>query len=183
MKKYYHHTSFLVVSISSLVLLILVFIYVLNSIDSVVSNALNAKNNANIQVERSFKEKEIIKTYSTTIKEREDLKKSFVPADESLVFIETLEAIGDKTGSKIVISGLDTKESEATTTPFGTISAHIDAVGSWNAVWKTLKLVELMPYISVISNIRLDTSISNTGSGSNNWKLSVDIKSKTFKKK
>lgn len=181
MKNFYHHTSFLVLSIATTALVSLLYAYIVISLNKSVDKTLLTKNQVKEMNERAVREKDMARIYEQTANERKEISRLFVPINSSLEFIEAIEELGKQSGSKINLSSINTDNSVATTTMFSNIEAHVDVIGSWNAVMKTLVLAELMPYITTVDKVRLETSFTDSDkSASHSWRMSFNIKAKTI---
>lgn len=88
--------------------------------------------------------------------DRAVLPNFFIPADDVVSFITSLEALGPQSGTKINLTGIDSDSlNGAAVGTVGRAHAHIDASGSWSSIMKLLDLSEHMPYAATISHVRL----------------------------
>lgn len=128
------------------------------------------------------KETELINLYQSRASDWARIQTFFVSNDRPLSFIESLEALGKAASSSLVISSISSDSGNAkSSVRTGTVSAHIEATGSWNSLMRTLKLVEVMPFQINIDHVRFDTSVLEGETASkHSWKLGFDIKAATF---
>jgi hypothetical protein len=112
---------------------------------------------------------------SSTAASRASLESLFVPSDEVVMFIKTLESIGSRSGSVVSIASIDSDP--LTDKPVGTIGAvraHVDIHGPWTSVMRALSLTERLPFDVSIDHVQLD--VSSTALKANRvWNLSFDI--------
>ena len=104
------------------------------------------------------------------------MDKFFVKPDQVVAFIEAVESLGAGNGATTTISSIDADNLEgAAPGTQGSIRAHVEVQGSWNNVMRVLQLAEVMPYSVAVSNVRLDTSSTGSGSSVRSWHLGFDI--------
>ncbi len=88
----------------------------------------------------------------------EELNKYFVPLNDPAVFLETIESLGDYTGTSVKVESL-TSESVGKGT-IGVVekqkvSVGVALDGEWDGVYRTLSLMEKMPYAILINNVTI----------------------------
>lgn len=97
-----------------------------------------------------------LKTYESTANDWKSLNDFFVKSDHFVDYIETLEALGPKTGSSVSISNIDDHKIDLSTPgKIGTMTARVNASGSWSSVMRVLALAENMPYKTSVKDVRL----------------------------
>lgn len=96
------------------------------------------------------------------------LKSSDVPA-----FLNTLELIGSRAGSDIVISSVE----EANIAEVGNVlSVKVGATGSYQSLYKTLSEIENLPYLTSVSDFSISSTQNvNSGFDKSDWSLSLSL--------
>ncbi len=174
MKPPQSHKPFLILAVAVTVLVIALYGYMYWQVGLSVGKAVAARTIAETQRANQLREKDLIKMYQSTAAERAQLGSFFIPRDETVEFIEAVESIGPQSDSEVVLTSIDADPLvNAKPGTQGSIRAHIQARGSWNAVMKTLMIAERLPYKLSINNVRLDGSAS-TGT-KREWRLLFDI--------
>jgi len=127
--------------------------------------------------------KDLLVLYDTTREARALLSGLFVPADNAVAFIQSIESISSQSGAAVSILSI-VNNSTATALPgtIGTITARLSVTGTWTNVMRTLMLFETLPYRSAINHITLNTStLKGAAAGAAlQWQLSFDIAASTL---
>ncbi len=128
--------------------------------------------------------KDLLSLYDSTAADRARLSGLFVPADNAVVFIQSIESISSQSGATVAIQSI-AKNSSATAAPgtIGTITARINVTGSWANVMRTFTLFETLPYRSALNHVSLNTSTlasDKAKGGGPVWQLSFDIAASTL---
>ncbi|MFA6295619.1 MAG: hypothetical protein WC666_04380 [Candidatus Paceibacterota bacterium] len=184
MKQTHSHKALLFLAILVTIFVAIVYGYMYHMIDVFTERTIDAR--GAIQKANSLSSKDgknYLSSYKTSIEKWTRLKELFVPSDEVVDFIESIESLDQQTGSKIALASIDAdKLDDATFGTKGTIRVKVNATGSWYSVMHVLSLAEVLPYKISISNVRIDryTSSSDESSVKGNqvnsgWKLSFDI--------
>jgi len=148
----------------------------LYSIDASIARTKTGSQVVNAEKGNIEQRQEMSSIYTKTIEDRKRIASFFVSSSQAVSFIESIENLGG-VGSDVTISSVSSDNTN-TKNPqtLSKISAHVEALGSWQGIMRTLKLSETLPYQASISNVRIDSS----GLGSSKdrqWKLSFDIAS------
>ncbi len=109
----------------------------------------------------------------TTKGERESLESRILADEEVIDFLALIETLGREQQVKLTTSGLSVQPINAT---FETLVVRMEVEGGYDSVLRTLKLMEQLPYQTVVSNSQL-----NSGSG-DVWKGVFEIQLTKFKK-
>lgn len=169
------YTKLLTISIVTTVLVYGVYFYAHIFIRQSISRTLSLRAEAASAMTLDSQSQEIADVYQSTIDDRKKIRSLFVSENDTVTFIETLESVGSLAGSVLNISSIESIfETEQ---DLGLLRAHIEAKGSWQAIMRTLMLIENMPYRSTISHVRIDAS----GSVDNNreWRIVFDLEVST----
>jgi len=121
--------------------------------------------------------------YDSTAADRARLPGLFVPADDAVVFIQSIESISAQSGATVSILSISKNSNAAAPAgTIGTITAHISVNGSWTNVMRTLTLFETLPYRSAVNHITMTVSTLSGGKGGGGptWQLSFDIAASTL---
>ncbi|HTK33537.1 MAG TPA: hypothetical protein VL335_03275 [Candidatus Paceibacterota bacterium] len=101
--------------------------------------------------------KDLAKIASDTVLERSQVPHFFIPADDVVSFITTLEALGPQSGATVTLSSIDSDViNGAAPGTIGHARAHVDASGSWLSIMRLISLSENMPYAVSISHLNLN---------------------------
>ena len=123
------------------------------------------------------RQQDIVELYQSTAESRARIGGLFIPADQPVTFIESVESLGVQAGSSVALSAIsaDSLDGAAAGT-IGDAHVHLDAHGSWASVMRTLMLAEVLPYKTQIDQIHLDESTSGDGMKAvHDWRLSFDV--------
>ena len=103
----------------------------------------------------------------------------FVEPSKVVVFMESIEGIGEQAGSKVILDSIDADNLDDNVPgKEGVLRAKVSATGSWSAIMRTLSLMEVLPYRVSLKNIRLDQYGDRSSKGEisgSSWKLSLDL--------
>ncbi len=106
----------------------------------------------------------------------EELNKYFVPLKDPAVFLETVESLGEYTGASVEVESLKTENiKKDTTTDAGEkqkVRAGVVLGGKWGDVYRTLSLMEKMPYAVTINSVAIT---SEKDSDYSVWSGQVDL--------
>lgn len=128
--------------------------------------------------------KNLLALSDSTAEARGKLPSFFVPADDAVAFIQAIESVGNVTGAPISISSITSDNTERSTPgTVGKISAQVSTTGSWQAVMRSLELVESLPYKSDINHVTMSIVdiVDDKGTGSRSaWVLTFDVTALTL---
>jgi len=113
--------------------------------------------------------------YGRTAADRALLPSFLVPQNDAVPFINTVEAVGPASGTKVSLSSLS---SGAGPNPlYGTVTATISIVGTWANVMRAVEMIENMQYAISVKDVHLDLLSSSGPSPKSapNWTASMDI--------
>jgi hypothetical protein len=180
MKHHHNHTVLLVIACLTMVIVYSVYGYMRHrvtvSLDRVIeSRQLAAERNLSVQ-----KRDSLAALYSESSADRSKVKDFFVPEDSTISFIESVEALGPKSGSVVELSAIEA-DPPVEGSAIGRIRVHVEAQGSWAAVVKAVMLAENLPYGVSIENLRLDSSAGQEGKTGTIWKASFAIEALMMK--
>ena len=156
MKNPYNHTFFLVMAILVFLFVAGVVYYLYNAIGLSIDREAVAMNKISSAAVSKNREQAFLDLYQSTADKWARLSGLFVPSDQIVTFIESLEAIGPAAGSQVTLSGIDADNLDtANPGTQGRVRVHVEVKGSWSAVMRTLSLSEVMPYKVIIKNVHL----------------------------
>lgn len=168
------HTTLLIFAVLVTVFVMVVFAYVYHAINASIERAITANNAVKTYNARS--QSEVNHSNKTTTDKLALLPNFFLSPDQVVVFIEYIEALSVKTGSKVTLASIDADKLEnASPGKGGSFRAQVEAIGSWSSVMRVLSSVEAMPYKVLVDNVKLDRDDNGSGT-KNGWKLSFDVK-------
>lgn len=174
MKPPQSHKSFLILAIAVTLLVGTLYAYLYWQVSVSVEKAVAARDIANVERANKAREKDMFRLYESTMADRALLSGYFIPSDAAVQFIEAVESIGPISGAEVNLTAIDADElPNAKPGTRGTIRAHVEAKGTWIAVYKTLLFAESLPYKVTIDKVRLDSAIAEKGP--REWKISFDI--------
>lgn len=124
----------------------------------------------------------IAKLSADTAADRARLRSEFIPYDQAVSFIDSIEALSNESGGAVALSSINADDlGSSPSGTVGNIQAHVEAKGSWVAAMKTLMLAENLPYQVSISNVRFNTSGLGAKDKPLQWELTFDIRAAIFK--
>ncbi|MFA6601444.1 MAG: hypothetical protein WCT02_01090 [Candidatus Paceibacterota bacterium] len=177
MKNFHSHIFILVFSLAVSIFVFGAWFYMYRLIGTYLNQAANDRAAVSADGVTKSREKSFMDIYQKTSSKWSRLPDYFVPANNVVTFIETLEHLNADGGAKVTISGVsDDSADGAPGGTEGTVRAHITVDGKWLNVMKTLSLAESLPYKTVLSGVNL--SVSN-----NNFALNVVVASSTAQKR
>ncbi|MDD5165194.1 MAG: hypothetical protein PHG25_01490 [Candidatus Pacebacteria bacterium] len=107
--------------------------------------------------------------------DRAQLPNFFIPSDNVVSFITSLESLGPQSGTTVSLTGIDSDPlTNAEPGTIGHARAHIDGAGTWGSVMRLLALSEQMPYAASISHVRLSSSAPDEKKQVM-WTISLDL--------
>lgn len=181
----HHYVLLFMSAISVAVFVICLYLFMYVQIHSLVARSLAV---ADVVSSRKFDRahaSEVKRVFDATASERASIKSLYVPSDNLIQFIESMESISSSTGASVSVASIQADDlGTADAGTIGTIQARVEARGSWTAVMKSLALIENGPYIVAIDSAKLYSSRQMTGSAISaggsvervTWSLSVDLK-------
>ncbi len=90
--------------------------------------------------------------------DRAQLPNFFIPSDDLVSFITSLESLGPQSGTTISLTGIDSDPlTNAEQGTIGRARAHVDGSGTWGSIMRLLLLSEKLPYAATISHVRLSS--------------------------
>jgi hypothetical protein len=188
MKRKHSHSFFLVLAVLVLIFVTALSCYLYYMIGISVSHAADARNLVSADAANKSREQNFVELYQSTSEKWLRLSNFFIPADKVVTFIESLEALGPQSGSKLTLSAIDADNLEsAVPGTQGKVHARLSSTGSWSSVMRLLSLAEVLPYKITIGNVSLqsaggDVSSLSVGAakgsgagGGHSWSISFDI--------
>jgi hypothetical protein len=110
--------------------------------------------------------------------ERALFETHFVPSSDIVPFLDTIETLATEAGAKSEVSSV------VVATDNSGLIVNLDAIGSFQAVYKFLTLLENSPYELEFDSVGLQNVTIDPGTGKNKqiqqWQLSLVIKLLTF---
>ncbi len=170
------HISTLLISIVMFVIAAIGYGYMANSIDRTTANAKSLKD-ARFNDESSVVQSKAVSfLYSVTAVNRKSMNDIIVTDTGIVELIAAIEKIGNISGSKLAISSISTMSPVSSSTNSKVVGITFTATGSWNAVMKTLMLVENIDFSASVDKVRLDASIDGL------WSMAVQLQIPVFSK-
>ncbi|MES2216693.1 MAG: hypothetical protein V4481_05375 [Patescibacteria group bacterium] len=175
MKPPQSHKPFLILAFAITLLVGALYCYMYWQVNVSLGKAVVARELARTEEDNKSREKDLIKLYQSTAAERAQLGSFFIPSDKTVQFIEAVESIGPQSGAELDLSDIaaDPLEKAAPGTR-GNVHAHVEAHGSWAAVYRVLLFAERLPYKLIVSDVRMETS-GLADKGPREWRISFDI--------
>lgn len=178
-------SGLIVISASALVVSAGLYAYLYHDTLALTEHAIAARASVQAEAERQKVSKDILALASSTAAARARLGTLFVPADDAVAFIQSVESVGSASGATVAISAISASLPDgAKPGTIGTITAHVSVSGSWSGVMRALELLEDLPYRSSVEKVSLATSIPAGDRGSQGvraWTASVDLSASTLK--
>lgn len=159
MKRQNNHTALLMFAIAITLVVYASYGYMYYSVGVSLDRALAAREAVRKEETYKMQGQSLRNVHDITESDRAKLGTFFVADDKKVSFIETLESLGENTGSKVTLSSI-VADDLATSKPgtLGKVSIHVDVQGTWSSVMRTLLLAENLPYKVLVSGVRLDAS-------------------------
>lgn len=153
-----------------------VYVYMYYMVDVFLDRIVKAQTTSNSLILTKSQEQNFLESYKSTASRWKSLPNFFVDSTKVVNFIETVEALGTESGSKVSISSIDADNLEdAPVGKEGVISMHLTIEGSWSAVMRALSLAETLPYKISIDEIKANSG-SASASKASLWNISFDMK-------
>lgn len=196
------HKHYILLIMSILAFIVSATAYFIMYKNIVRQGSITSKAHAELQYQNEMKkhEEDLVKLYNNSEKDRQNINSIIISEDKIVDFIEAVESIGKQSGVEITISSINKENKDSKDTKLknfnigNTITARIDAKGSFSSIMKALVLLENMPYQVYLNNILLTTEATdNIGNGdinipvkkkvntNNKWSLSLQVKALSTK--
>lgn len=166
------HYILIIFALASMVVSIYGYFFVYKETVKQAENYIHTSKELEDEDNKERGEKELIRIYDSSKESRTKLMSFLVNENKVVDFIETVEGVGDDSGTKIELSAIN-KDTEK-------IKARVDAKGSWTGIMRALVLLENLPFSATIRNVRIDT-LNDLGKGAHAWNLSLEIEVLTIK--
>jgi hypothetical protein len=164
MKPLHGHTALLIFAISVTLFVSALYGYIYFLVHTTADRAVLARDIVRAEALTKDQEQKLAVAYDATVADRARLGSFFIPYDSIVLFIESIESLGTQAGSTVTLTTITSDPLDgAPAGTLGNIHAQVDAHGSWESVMRTLQLAELMPYNSVLRDVRLDSSSVTVG--------------------
>jgi hypothetical protein len=186
-----HYTLF-VFAIAAFVASSFCFIYMREKIYTQATRAVEITSEVKQLEDQKAHDLEVKNAYAKTAEEQTQINSYIVPKDKIVDFIETVENVGTETSSSVQLSNIVTKEivkGKKVEDNFTSMTAHVDALGTWPSLMRVLTLVENLPYSESISNMHITTDVGaevpedthasttpKTAPKAKTWNMGFDIK-------
>ncbi len=176
-----NHSTFLIMAILVSLLTIAVYVYMYITIDVSLKKTVKAQTVNNSSVLAKNREKSFLETYEKTSAKWAQIKNFFVSSNKIVDFIESVENLGEQSGSKVSIRSIEADNLDsAPLGKEGTVRLKVNSNGSWQAVMKALSLAELLPYKVSINNIQASSfrdaeNISKKNVAQAQWDMTFDV--------
>ncbi len=170
----HNHFATLILAAAVTLVIGVLYIYMFYATNASVNQADLARDIVRVEMSDQSQSKSLSQLASSTAASRAHLNSFFVPADDVVTFITSLESIGGESGSSLSLASIDADSLDGKPAgTIGTVRAHIDADGSWSSVMRALAIAENMPYAVSIDQVQLNASTGQNGRST--WNLSFDI--------
>lgn len=167
----------------SLVAAICLYAYIYQSSAELVRSTINARRVVGASQTARVQEGEVIKLYESTIAERGRLGSFFVPAENAVEVIQTIESIGDSSGAAVSISSIKASQALDQKEKIGQVTASVVISGAWKDVMQALELFETLEYQKDISNVTIDYVGQAEGKDAmRRWQIKFDISVATIQR-
>jgi Tfp pilus assembly protein PilO len=185
--RYTHAQRTLVVIITAILFMVSVgiYYYLYTGREALIEKTQSSRRLAKSAESTRSQGKEIMSVYENTKEMRSGLSSFFVPTDNAVTIIQSIEAVGTHSGATVSLSSIKstppTKNGEIKT---GKITVAVSVTGSWSDVMKALQLFETLPFHIVIEKINLN-SAGTSGIGNEivkRWQLGFDLSVLTMDK-
>jgi hypothetical protein len=113
---------------------------------------------------------ETLSLLDSTAAPRAGLGTLFIPAEDAVQAIKTIESIGDASGASVAISSISAADPDADT-HVGKVAASVSIRGTWKQATQAIALFETLPYGR---NIR-ELSLRSLGGEGKEWQAEFSI--------
>ncbi len=176
MKHHHSHIALLTIALSVTLFVYVLYGYMRYHVDVSLDRALSARDLAASEEINKRELGELDQKFQATAAARARLPSFFVSDGATLAFIESIESLGQRVGSTVTLSSLSADPLEgAAPGTLGYIRVHVEAVGSWQAVLRTLMLAEVLPYKASVSQVRLDSNATVGEKAAPAWRVSFVV--------
>lgn len=166
------HYILIILSIATIILVILSYIFMYNKTTEQARNYIDTVKKVEDENSRKQSEQDLIKMHDETESDRSKIHSFIIQEDKVVDFIETIEKIGDNSDTKIELSAIAKDDMS--------IKAKVTATGSWSNIMTALMLIENIPLSVSLNDIRL-YSTETSAKGVKTWNLGLDIQVLTTK--
>lgn len=174
-KKFILKTSILA-TISAI--LIFVYIYGFKYLDKKSQKIADFQASVDAEITKTQQSFDIKKQTDTVNSISETIESHFLRSSEVPLFLSSIEEIGTKTGSSIIISAVE-ETSLAEVGPV--LSLNIGASGSYQSIYKTLITIENLPYFLQVNSVSISSDQTlNSGTNKNEWSLNLNLVIKSY---
>jgi len=178
------HLPVLIASIAAFAVATGMYAYLYHDTLVLTDHAIVAMNAAADEAVRERQSKDIKNLADSSSESRAKLASLFVPEDDAVAFIQSMESIGNASGADISISSISEAQADSTKKMVtGSVMADIKVKGSWSEVMKSIELFELLPYRVKIDRLAMDVAVpaGDRVSTSKVWQASFNISAPTLK--
>ena len=178
-------TGLILISFAALLVSGALYAYLYHDTLALTEHAIGARASVADAAERQKQSRDILALAASTAASRARLSGLFVPSDDAVAFIQSIESIGAASGANVALSAIAASPLDtAKPGTIGTISAHVTASGSWSNVMRAVELLEALPYHSSVDKMALSASIpagDRSGRAPRAWVASIDLSASTIK--
>ncbi|MCH7529597.1 hypothetical protein IIB50_00550 [Patescibacteria group bacterium] len=169
-----HTIQFLTIATGLAVVSIVVYTLLFLEIKEKNREASLIASELDLEAKRDKRLRSIQNIVRDTEQQREQLNIYFVNEDSVVTFIETIEALGGKSGAEVEIVSVNIEERNTEEGNSEFLRLTFSATGTWNEVFYLFSLVELLPYKIEIKRASFESRKSGTIK-SNVWNGSFSI--------
>ena len=152
------------------------YLFVYKRIDFMYSELNKIKTELDIMDVATTNRQDTVKLLNNSKTDIEELNKYFVPLKDPAVFLETIESLGKYTGADVEVETLkridDVKKGTDDADIKQKVNVEIALSGKWEEVYRTLSLMEKMPYAITINNVVI---MAEKESDYGEWSGQVDL--------
>jgi len=173
-----NHIGLLIIAAITCAASIGAYIYMSHAISSITAKVVLAKNVLSIEDVGKNQSQNLTLQYQATAADRRKIRSFFVPSSNVVAFIEAVESTGSLSGASVSLTSVSSDAIKSTKPDsLGTVSAKVEASGSWASVMRALMLAETLSYDIAIDNVSLNLSGTSAGDGKSGaiWNMSYDI--------
>ena len=173
MEKHPHKTLF-IIAFSIFVIVALAYGYMYRSVEISMGNVVDLRTKIEARDYVMTEGRSLAVLASDTETSRAKVYSHTVKADKVVDIIVAIEALGQKSGSKVSIATIDSSAASQASSTTKDVTIEVTTNGSWQSVMKVLRMAETLPYISYVDGVRLDVTDKHV------WTLNFNVRTFTI---
>ena len=149
-----------------------IYAYLYTPTGALVSSALAERGKLQDSEQLHIQGLQIVALEASTSASRAEIRSYFVPADNAVAVIQSIESIGKSSGAVVSISSINSSDPDSST-HIGHVAADVSISGSWTSVTRAFALFEALPYDRTMNGLTLHAEGDKDGTWQASFRISV----------